>query len=403
MPRKALIVITAGCLILILGTGTRQSFGLFLTPVSSGLGLDFQVFSLSIAIQNLVIGLSQPFVAANADRFGTARIMAASAVLYVIGMVALANAVSPLGLHLSAGLIIGLAAAGTGMTLVLGAVGRAAPEEKRSFALGLVAAFGSFGQMLAAPINQQLISAFDVWTTLLILAAALGLIVPLARALRGRAADTHDPRTEGQTLRQAVDEALHHRSYILLVIGFYVCGFHVQFIGVHLPNFLATEGFPELAGIALGVIGFFNFLGTLACGWLGGRYSKNLVLSLLYFSRSVVFTLFLVFPINNVSIILFAAAIGFLWLGTVPLTTGLVASMFGARYLTTLASIVFLSHQLGAFTGSWIGGVLFDATGSYDLMWMAAIGVGLFAAIIHLPISDKRVDAPISGVKTTGA
>jgi MFS family permease len=396
MSRKAIIVITAGCLILILSTGTRQSFGLFLSPVSSSLGLDFQVFSLSIAIQNLVIGLSQPFVAAYADRFGTARIMAACGVLYVIGMVALANAGGPLGLHLSAGLIVGLAASGAGFTLVLGAVGRVVSEEKRSFALGIVAAFGSFGQMLAAPLNQQLISAFDVWTTFLILSAALGLIVPLAMALRGRAADTHDPRTKGQTLRQALDEALHHRSYILLVIGFYVCGFQVQFVGVHLPNFLATEGIPELAGIAIGIIGFFNFLGTLAFGWLGGRYSKNLVLSSLYFLRSVVFTIFLLLPISNVSIILFAAAIGFLWLGTVPLTTGLVASMFGARYLTTLASITFLGHQLGSFTGSWVGGVLFDATGSYDMMWMAVVGAGLFAAVVHLPISGKRVAATYS-------
>ena len=177
----------------------------------------------------------------------------------------------------------------------------------------------------------------------------------------------------------------------------------MQFIGVHLPNFLATEGFPELAGIALGVIGFFNFLGTLAFGWLGGRYPKNVVLSWLYFMRSVVFTLFLVFPISNVSIILFAAAIGFLWLGTVPLTTGLVASMFGARYLTTLASVTFLGHQLGSFTGSWVGGLLFDTTGSYDMMWMAVVGAGLFAAIVHLPISDKRVDQPVSGGKTAKA
>ncbi len=392
MSRKAYIVLTAGCLILILSTGTRQSFGLFLTPVSSGLGLDFQVFSLSIAIQNLVIGLSQPFIAAYADRFGTARIMASCGALYVIGMVTLANAGGPLGLHLGAGLIVGLAASGAGLTLVLGAVGRVVSDEKRSFALGLAAAFGSFGQMFAAPLNQQLIGAFDVWATFLILAAALGLIVPLAIALRGRAADMVDPRTEGQTLRQALDEALRHRSYILLVIGFYVCGFHVQFIGVHLPNFLATEGIPELAGIAIGIIGFFNFFGTLAFGWLGGRYPKNTVLSVLYFSRSLVITAFLLFPVSNVSIILFAATIGFLWLGTVPLTTGLVASMFGARYLTTLASIVFLSHQLGAFTGSWIGGILFDLTGSYNQMWMASIGVGLIAAILHLPISSKRVD-----------
>jgi MFS family permease len=393
MSRKAIIVITAGCLILILSTGTRQSFGLFLSPVSSGLGLDFQVFSLSIAIQNLVIGLSQPFVAAYADRFGTARVMATCGILYVLGMITLANAGGPMGLHLGAGLIVGLAASGAGFTLVLGAVGRVVSEEKRSFALGIVAAFGSFGQMLAAPINQQLISAFDVWTTFLILSAALGLIVPLAVALRGRASDTHDPRTEGQTLRQALDEALRHRSYVLLVIGFYVCGFQVQFVGVHLPNFLATEGLPELAGIAIGIIGAFNFLGTLFFAWLGGRYSKNLVLSSLYFFRSIVFTLFLLFPISNVSIILFAASIGFLWLGTVPLTTGLVASMFGARYLTTLASITFLGHQLGSFTGSWVGGLLFDATGSYDMMWIAVVAAGLFAAAVHLPISGKRVDA----------
>ncbi|MEE2761652.1 MAG: MFS transporter [Pseudomonadota bacterium] len=400
MSRKAYIVLTAASLILILSTGTRQSFGLFLPPVSSSLGLDFQVFSLSLAIQNLVIGLTQPFVAAYADRFGTARTVAASGILYVAGMLILANAGGPIGLHLGAGLFAGLAASGAGFTLILGAVGRAVPEDKRSIALGMVAAFGSLGQMVAAPINQGLVGAFGVWTTFVILAAVLGLIVPLATGLQGRAADTHDPRTEGQTLRQALDEALRHRSYVLLVIGFYVCGFQVQFVGVHLPNFLATEGIAELAGIAIGVIGFFNFLGTLFFGWLGGRYSKNIVLSALYFTRSVVFTLFLLFPISSVTIFLFSAAIGFLWLGTVPLTTGLVASMFGARYLTTLASITFLSHQLGSFTGSWVGGILFDATGSYNAMWIGVVAAGLFAAVVHLPISGKRVDGTAGAGET---
>ncbi|MDP6428604.1 MAG: MFS transporter [Rhodospirillales bacterium] len=391
MSRKAIFVIFCGCLIIILANGTRQSFGLFLSPVSRDLGLDFQIFSLSVAVQNLIIGLAQPFVAAYADRFGTARTVAVCGILYSLGMLTLANTGSAFGLHVGAGLMIGLAASGTGFTLVLGAVGRVVSEQRRSFALGLVVAFGSFGQMIAAPLNQQLIGVFNVWNTFLILSAALVLIVPLAAALRGRAADAHDPLTQEQTLIQALFEAGRHRSYILLVAGFYVCGFQVQFVATHLPNFLAIEGVPELAGIAIGIIGFFNFLGTLFFGWLGGLFSKKLVLSGLYFSRSVVFTIFLVLPISKVSIILFAAALGFLWLGTVPLTTGLVVSMFGPRYLTTLASIVFLSHQLGSFTGSWIGGVLFDATGSYDAMWMGAIGMGLFAAIVHLPISEKRV------------
>ena len=391
MNRKAVFIMVCGCLILLLGMGTRQSMGLFLGPISAELKLDTQVFALAIGIQNLMVGLSQPVVGALGDRFGAARMIATCGVLYVIGLLIMSGAATPFGLHLGAGIFIGMAAAGTGYSLILGAVGRAASPEKRSLALSIVSAFGSLGQLIAAPTNQFMIGHLGTATTFLILAVALGAVVPLSAAMAGKASDTFDPLTEGQTLKEAVLEALSQKSYILLVVGFYVCGFQVQFVATHLPNFLAKNGVGDLAGLAIGFIGFFNFLGTLAFGLWAQKYSKKKLLAALYLARSAAFVVFLTLPVNEFSVILFAIWLGFLWLGTVPLTTGLVAHLFGVRYLSTLGAIAFLSHQLGSFTGSWIGGVVFDATGSYDIMWYWAIALGVAAAVIHMPIQERRV------------
>ena len=391
MNRKTIIIMVCGCLILLVGMGTRQSMGLFLGPISAELKLDTQVFALAIGIQNLMVGLSQPVVGALGDRYGGARMIAICGVLYVIGLLIMSGAATPFGLHLGAGIFIGIAAAGTGYTLILGAVGRAAAPERRTMALSIVSAFGSLGQLIAAPTNQILIVNLGTASTFLILAVALGAVIPLSVAMRGKASETYDPLTEGQSLKEAVREALGQRSFLLLVAGFYVCGFQVQFVATHLPNYLAQNGLGELAGLAVGLVGFFNFIGTLAFGFLAQKYSKKKLLAMLYLARSAAFVVFLSMPVTQFSVLLFSAWLGLLWLGTVPLTTGLVAQMFGVRYLATLGAIVFLSHQLGSFTGSWIGGVVFDATGSYDIMWYWAIALGIVAAVIHLPIKEQRV------------
>ena len=394
MNRKALTVMICGCAILLLSMGTRQSMGLFLGPVSETLGLDTQVFALAIGLQNLALGLGQPIMGSLADRFGTARMLAISASLYVVGLVILSHATGPMDLYVACGIFIGFGASGSGYSLILGAVGRAASPEKRSLCLSVVSAFGSLGQLVAAPANQKLIASYGTATTFLILAIALGALVPLSAAMSGKAADTHDPLTEGQTLKQAVREALNHGSYSLLITGYFVCGFQLQFVATHLPHYLSLNGQGEMAGLAVGLIGFFNFFGTLLFGLLAQKYSKKRMLSVIYAVRSLAFIVFLILPVTQFSVLLFAAWLGFLWLGTVPLTTGLVATMFGVRYLSTLGAFVFVSHQLGSFAGSWLGGVVFDMTGSYDLMWKCAIALGFVAAIIHLPIKEARAGRP---------
>jgi len=383
-----------GCLILLLSMGTRQSMGLFLGPISAELMLDTQVFALAIGIQNLMVGLSQPVVGAFGDRFGTARVIALCGVLYSVGLFVMSGAMTPFGLHLGAGVLMGMASAGTGYALILGAVGRAASPEKRTLLISIVSAFGSLGQLIAAPTNQALIHNFGAGATLFMLAIAVGLIVPLSMALVGRAGDTVDPLTEGQTLRQAVSEAFAHKSYLLLFTGYFVCGFQVQFVATHLPNYLTQHALGDLAGLAIGLIGFFNFIGTLCFGIWAQKYSKKKLLAAIYLLRSAAFIVFLTLPLTKWSLILFVCWLGFLWLGTVPLTTGLVGQMFGVRYLSTLGAFVFLSHQVGSFTGSWVGGVLFDATGSYDVMWYWVIAMGVFAAAVHMPIDERRAARP---------
>ena len=393
LPAKVVTAMVCGGLILSLSMGIRQSLGLFMEPMSHGLGWNIGIFSFALAVQNLLWGLGQPFAGAIADKFGSGRTLAAGGILYVIGLVMMANAGTPWMIHFSGGIVIGIGVAATGFPIVLGAVGRLVPAEKRPQALGLVAAGGSFGQFVFAPVSQSLIGGFGWWMALILLAVFAALAVPMAAALTGTAKDGKLVEEYDQPLTSAVKEAMAHPGYLLLVVGFFVCGYHVAFIAVHLPNYLSICGISSMMGAtALGMIGFFNMIGTWLAGHLGGRYRMKYLLSIIYFARSGVIALFLALPVTEVTTLVFSAGMGLLWLGTVPLTSGIIAQVFGARYLSTLFGIVLLSHQVGAFIGAWYGGWAFDTTGSYDMVWMSAIGLGIVAGLIHIPVRDNPLE-----------
>lgn len=385
------VILLCGGLVLALNLGLRQSFGLFIEPMNDDLAWGVASFSLAIAVQNLVWGLSQPVFGALADRFGTARTVILGAVLYVAGLLIMAMPGSELIYHLGAGLVVGMGLSGTAFAVVLGAIGRAYPPEKRSMALGMGSAMGSFGQFAIAPTGQALIDALDWSSALLIYAAVAMLMIPCALALAGK--PMHDAGAVQQSLRGALKEASRHSGYWLLTAGFFVCGFHVAFIATHLPGYVESQGLdPAIGAWALALVGLFNIFGTLTAGALGGRYRKKYLLSMLYGFRAVVILAFVLVPPTTVTVLVFAAAIGFLWLSTVPLTSGLVAQLFGPRYMATLFGVVFLSHQVGAFFGAWLGGVLFERTGSYDIVWWLAVALGVVAALIHLPMGDAPVE-----------
>ncbi len=395
--RTPTVVLVCGGLILSLSLGVRHGFGLFLQPMSFDLGWGRETFAFALAVQNLLWGAAQPLTGMFADKYGAGRVIAAGAVLYVAGLALMGFSTTGLEFNLTAGVLIGLGLSGTSFSIVLGAVGRAYPAEKRSQALGIAAAAGSFGQFAMLPIEQSLISGVGWLNALLVLAAIALLMAPLAAALaekRPAAAST----ARQQTVVEALREAFGHRGFLLLTSGFFVCGFQVVFIGVHLPAFLLDRGLtPETGMIALALIGLFNVVGTYTAGQLGGRFSKKYLLSTLYFARSVVIVVFLLFPITPLSVYLFASAIGLLWLATVPLTNGLVAQIFGVKYMAMLGGFVFFSHQVGSFLGVWLGGYLFDRTGSYDTVWLIAIALGVLAAIAHLPIDERPVTARLRG------
>ena len=390
-----LAIVFSAALVILLSMGTRHSFGLFQTPVSEAFGIGLTVFSFSLALQNLLWGLSQPFVGALADKYGSGRVIAVSGAAQVLGLIILANADTIFELHLSAGIIIGIAGSGTTWAVLMSVVARNVPEHRRTFFFGLTSAMGTGGQILIAPLTQVNIISFGWVDALLILAILLAVIVPLSYVLKGKTSDHAPQKAQAESLLQALDRARQHSGYLYLTAGFYVCGFHVMFIAAHLPNYLLTLDMPDwLPGTAISLIGITNLAGTLLFGWLGDRYSKKYLLSILYFLRSLVIAAFIFLPISPTSVILFSAAIGFLWLATVPLTHALVGQFFGIKYLATLGGIVFASHQLGSFTSVWLGGWLFDKTGSYELVWQIAIGLGLLAALLHLPIREKPADTP---------
>lgn len=385
-------VLACGACILTVGMGIRQSFGIFLEPMSFALALPRDVFALAIAVQNLLWGVVQPISGMVADRFGTARVLAAGGLVYAVGLLVMAGSQSAGMLHLGAGLLVGLGMSATSFAVVLGAVGRAVSPDRRSMALGLASAGGSVGQFLVVPLGQTLIDSVGWSMALAILAALALVIIPLAMPLSGKANVGSAAAESPQTLREALAEAGHHRGFWLLTAGFFVCGFHVAFIATHVAVFAVSCGLPAMIGAtSLSLIGLFNIFGTYAAGALGGRYRKKYLLSAIYLLRGIAIVVFFAAPTTATSLLVFSAVMGVLWLGTVPLTSGLVAEVFGPRYVATLFGIVFLGHQVGAFFGAWLGGYLFDRTGSYDLMWIASVALAVLAAVVHWPIGDRPV------------
>lgn len=399
--RLAVIMIGAGSAIVLLNMGLRASFGLFLQPMSADLHWGREIFALALALQNLLWGAFQPVTGAIADRWGAGKVLAGGGVLYVLGLVLMANTAEPWQFNLGAGVMIGMAQAGAGLAIVLGAVSQYVTEDKRSLAFGIVTASASAGQLVVVPAGQAFLTFYGWPTAFLLLGCIAVLMIPLAGALRTRAdgdtsaaADTTIAPQE-QTLVAALKEAGGHRGFVLLTIGFFVCGFHVSFIGVHLPAYLVDQGIDAKWGaISLMLIGGFNIVGSIFSGVLGGRFSKKYLLAGLYTTRAVIIFLFITVPISVPSVLLFSAAMGLLWLSTVPLTSGLVAQIFGPRYVSTLFGIVFFNHQIGSFLGVWLGGYLFDATGSYDGVWLACIGLGVAAAFLHMPIAEQPLRQP---------
>jgi predicted MFS family arabinose efflux permease len=384
-----LVLVCAG-IILTLALGTRQTFGLFLQPMSADLGWGRGHYSFALALSNLVWGLAQPFFGAWADKRGAARVVATSGLLYAVGLALMPFSNTPMLLNLSAGLLIGLGLSGVSFGVILGVVGRAFPAQRRSFALGIASSGGSFGQFLMLPLGQLLISSFGWQVALLALAGIILATMPLAVAMMEARQPTAASENKPQSLSTALREASRHAGFWYLTAGFFVCGFQVAFISVHLPAYLLDLKLsPSVGATALALIGLFNIAGSFAAGYLGGRYSKKYLLSSIYLLRAGIIALFLLLPVTPMSVYLFAGVIGFLWLGTVPLTNGLVGQIFGVRYVSTLFGIVFFSHQLGSFTGVWLGGRLFDATGSYTSIWIASIALGVVAAIINLPIDER--------------
>jgi MFS family permease len=392
--RTPAVILICGCLIGTIGFGPRSALGFFLTPMSSAHGWGRDVFSLAMALQMLVWGAAQPFAGGIADRYGPSRVLCAGALIYGCGLVLMAYSTTPLALHITAGVMIGFGLAGSSFTLVIGAFGKLLPEHMRSFAFGAGTAAGSFGQFLFSPLAVGLIDGFGWQHSLLILSATLLLVLPLSLALavpKGAAPIGGRPQ---QSVKQALSEAFGHRSYVLLVIGFFTCGFQLFFVSVHLPSYLIDRGLPaEIGGWTLAVIGLANIAGSFLAGWLAGIMQKRYVLAGIYFGRSIVIAIFVLLPPSSVTTLIFGAAIGLLWLSTVPPTSGLVALMFGTRWLTMLFGFAFFSHQLGGFLGVWLGGVLLS-TGSYDVIWWLSVILGVASAVINLPIVEKPVARP---------
>lgn len=396
LPRPTLSmtqVLICGAAIVTMSMGIRHGFGLWLQPITAERGWNRETFAFAIAVQNLAWGIAGPFAGALADRWGAFRILIIGGVLYGLGLVAMGLASTGAGFLGGTGLLIGLAQSGTTYAVVYGVIGRNVAPERRSWAMGITAAAGSFGQFLMVPVEGGLIAGIGWQNALFVLGALALLIVPLAFGLRepDRGAATASEQSIGSAIREAVGD----RSFQLLTAGYLVCGFQVVFIGVHMPSYLKDHGLaPGVATTALALIGLFNVFGTYSAGLLGGRMPKKFVLSAIYTLRSFAILIFVLAPLTPWSVYIFAAVIGFLWLSTVPLTSGIVADIFGVRYLGMLGGFVFLSHQVGSFLGVWLGGRLYDVTGSYDVVWWIAIALGIFAAIVNLPIRERAILRP---------
>ncbi len=388
--RTPLVVLIAGCLISLTAFGIRSSFGLFLEPMTTANGWSRETFALAMALQNLLWGIGLPIAGAIADKHGTVRVMIAGAIMYALGVWGMAESQSGFMLQMTGGILTGLGIAFSAFTLAMAAMVRVVGPEKRSFILGLGTAAGSLGQVILSPISQGFIEAYGWHSALLILASISLLLIPMAMCLPGSASGNTAAEQDNQTLKDAVKEALSHRGYILLTTGFFVCGFHVAFITVHFPAYIQDLGLdPAIGAYSIALIGLMNIIGSFGAGFAGQRWSKKVGLSFIYFARSVVILGLVASPKTPLTMMIFAATMGVLWLSTVPLTTGIVAQVFGIKYMGTLFGIVFLSHQIGSFMGVWLGGRIYDQTGSYDGMWWAGIIVGLLAGLIHLPINEQ--------------
>jgi len=386
--RTPLVVLVAGCVIMAISFGIRAGFGLFLQPMSQEYGWGREVFSLSMALQNLMWGVLGAFAGAAADRYGPGRVVAGGAICYILGLIGLAYIATPLLLHLNSAFLLGGALGGTSFGIILAIIGRTVAPERRSLYMGIAAAAGSFGQFVLLPVSQFLIASLNWHNALLALALLAALIIPLSLVLAGRPAVAAGGAQ--QSIGEALREALRERGFHLLFWGYFVCGFHIAMLTVHLPAFVTDAGLGPAHGMtALALIGLFNIIGTLLAGYLGGRFSKKYLLSAIYTIRAGLIALLVFLPLSTFILYVFACGIGLLWLGTVPLTNGLVGQIFGMRYAAMLASIVFLGHQIGSFFGVWLAGYLYDTTGSYAGALVAAMGLGIFAAIVNLPVNEK--------------
>jgi MFS family permease len=380
------LVLACGAVILALSLGVRASMGLYLQPLSLEYGWGREVFSLSFAIQNLVWGVLGPFAGAIADRYGSARVVVGAAVLYMAGLLGMAYVDTPTAMHFASGVLIGAGLAGFSFAIVFAVIARAVPPARRSFAFGIATAAGSFGQFMLLPVTQWLISRYDWHAALWVTAGLFLLALPFAVAMAGRPASAGP----SQSIGAALHEAWRERGYHLLFWGFFVCGFHVSMITLHLPAFVADAGLRAEHGMtALALIGLFNIAGSIAFGWLGGRFSKKYLLSAIYGLRVGVIALLVFLPLTPLSLYAFACCMGLLWLSTVPLTNGLVSQIFGLRYAAMLASIVFFGHQIGSFIGVWLAGYLYDTTGSYAGAFYVSMGLGALAALVNLPVNEK--------------
>src|SRR5436190_3075339 len=391
--RTPVVIVVCGCLVSMISFGPRATLGFFLTPMSQANGWSRDVFGLALAIQNILWGLGQPFAGAIADRFGTMRVLCAGGTFYAIGLILMAYSTSPAMLDLAAGVFIGFGLAGCSFSVVLAAFGKLLPERWRLLAFGAGTAAGSFGQFLYSPVAVSLMDAFGWETTLIVFGAGMLLVLPLSLAIATAPAEPGAAHGAApQSLRQALSEAVGHRSYLLLVLGFFTCGFQLAFITVHMPAYLVDRGLSaQVGGWTIAVIGLFNIIGSLYSGWLSSRLPKRYILAVIYFLRSLAILAFISFPVTPVTAIAFGASMGFLWLSTVAPTNGIIALIFGTRWLATLAGVAFFSHQVGGFLGVWLGGVVFVRTGSYDAVWWLSVLFGLLSAVINLPIVEKPV------------
>lgn len=382
------LILACGAVILCLSFGARAGMGLYLQPLSLEYGWGREIFSFAMALQNLIWGALGPFAGGLADRYGAGRVVAAAGACYVAGLVAMGIVDTPLQMYVSSGFLIGLGLSGTSFAIVFAVIGRVTPPERRSSALGVATAAGSFGQFLLLPVTQFLIARYGWHAALFAIAGITALIIPLAIAMAGRPAAAAGAAP--QSIAGSLREALGERGFHLLFWGYFVCGFHIAMLTVHLPSFVTDQGLRAEHGMtALALIGLFNIVGSFGAGWLGGRFSKKYLLSAIYSIRVLLIGMLVFLPLSPLTLYVFACGIGLLWLGTVPLTNGLVAQIFGLRYAAMLASIVFFGHQIGSFAGVWLAGYLYDTTGSYGGAFLVSMGLGVFAALVNLPVNEK--------------